>query len=188
MKGSLVTKTHEVDGEAVEASVTTGRTRGSRPNATPPPPPPPQVRQPLPSPINWWKLDDEERAETLEVLGEWVPELVRRYGLRDSVVPPCWYQHEALVQELLALFQYRNQQQVQKTAPPSAMLDFHYQFDLAIRRLSSWTSATGCNSAEHHETPLSMWVAPGIVRASTWAVEFEDHVNSVRARNTETKE
>lgn len=162
------------------------RERGVRPQPEKPPSIP--LRPQLPSPINWWKLDGEERAETLEVLGEWVPELIRRYGLRDSVVPPCWYQHEALVQELLALFQYRNQQQVQETAPPSAMLDFHYQFDLAIRRLSSWTSATGCNSAEHHETPLSMWVAPGIVRASTWAVEFEDHVNSVRARNTETKE
>ncbi|GAA1573173.1 hypothetical protein [Leucobacter aridicollis] len=183
-----MTKTHEVDGEAVEASVTTGRTRGSRPNATPPPPPPPQVRQPLPSPINWWKLDDEESAETLEVLGEWVPELVRRYGLRDSVVPPCWFLHEALVQELLALFQYRNQQQVEPTAPPSAMLDFHYQFDLAIRRLTSWTTSTGCNSAEHHDTTPAVWVMPGSVRNSNWVVDFEDYVKTVRAGNAGVKE
>ncbi|UTX53306.1 hypothetical protein [Leucobacter aridicollis] len=181
-------ETHEAGGRPEEALVTTGRKRGNRPKDDSPPPPPLPPRAPLPSPIDWWKLDDEERAETLEVLGEWVPTLMLRYGLRDSVVPPCWYLHEALVQELLALFQYRNQQQVQPTAPPSAMLDFHYQFDLAIRRLTNWTTSTGCNSAEHHDTTPAVWVVPGSVRNSTWVVDFEDHVKTVRAGNAGVKE
>lgn len=174
--------------ETDRAPVTTARQRGSRPKEDSAPSPQIPQRAPLPSPINWWRLDDEERAETLEVLSEWVPELVRRYGLRDSVVPPCWFLHEALVQELLALFQYRNQQQVEPTAPPSAMLDFHYQFDLAIRRLANWTTSTGCNSAEHHDTTPAVWVVPGSVRNSTWVIDFEDYVKTVRAGNAGVKE
>lgn len=62
------------------------RERGEAPKEAPPrsgvPPLPPPI-----SPINWWKLDDEERQEVLELLSVWVPELVRRYALTEIVTP-----------------------------------------------------------------------------------------------------
>lgn len=160
------------------------RDRGARPEEPTPPVAAPEPAK-LATPVNWWKLDVEERAETLEVLQKWVPQLVRSYGLKDSVVPPCWWKHEALVQELLALFQYRNQQQVLPVSPPSAMLDFHYQFDIARRRLAEWTGMTGCNSAEHFETSQQMWVVPGTVQRSQWEVEFDEHIDQVRHEEEE---
>lgn len=187
-RGSPISEEQSITEPAQQELSGSVRKRGSRPQEEKPPPPAIPLRPQLPSPINWWKLDDEERAETLEVLGEWVPELVRRYGLRDSVVPPCWYLHESLVQELLAIFQYRNQQQVLETAPPSAMLDFHYQFDIAIRRLHGWTALTGCNSADHRDTTLPLWVVPGTVQGSQWGADFEEHVDLIRGATAGTKE
>ena len=33
----------------------------------------------------------------------WIRWCVRRYGLDHRTIPPCWYQHGALVEELSAL-------------------------------------------------------------------------------------
>lgn len=141
--------------------------------------PPASAKPRFEPPINWWKLDSTERAETLTVLAEWVPELVRRYGVTDQYVPPCWFRHEALVQELLALYQYRNQQQFLPVAPPSAPLDFHYQFQLALTRLRMWVGVSGCNGAEHLETPVQQWTVDTTVRASRWAVEIDEYVKEI---------
>ncbi|WP_336652984.1 MULTISPECIES: hypothetical protein [unclassified Leucobacter] len=122
-------------------------------------------------PINWWRLDAEERTEILEVLVSWVPELCRRYGLTDAIIPPCWYRHEPLIQELLAFYQYRNQMQFLESAPPNAPLDVHYQLQLLLGRLRSWVSQSGCNAAEHMDTPVQPWVAEDDARAATWEVE-----------------
>lgn len=148
------------------------RERGERPaEDTPPAPGAPS----LPTPIDWWKLHSQERSETLTVLSEWVRRLVCSYALADQVVPPCWYQHESVVQELLALFQYRNQQQFTDVAPPSAPLDFHQQFSVAVVRLRGWVSAAGCTSAEHFDETPALWAVPGVSTAK-WTVQFEEHL------------
>lgn len=149
------------------------------PNPVPPNPVPPKPR--FESPINWWTLSPIDRIETLSVLSVWVPELVSRYELADAVVPPCWFQHEPMVQEMLALYQYRNQQQVLPAAPPGAMLDFHAQFQLFLSRMRFWVGQSGCNVAEHFEHALQHWVVPGQATQAKWAVRIEDHFSAVLA-------
>lgn len=139
-------------------------------------------------PINWWRLDPQERTETLAVLFDWVPELVRRYGLTDSTVPPCWYRHEAMVQELLALFQYRNQLQYLEVGPPNAPIDFHYQFQLALGRLRSWNQSAGCNTAEHQETPIQPWAAVGNPKAGEWEAKAFMHLEELEAAGSDLDE
>lgn len=143
-------------------------------NPVPPKEPEPQVL--VPPPIDWWKLDAQGRAETLGILLRFVPELVRRYALRDSEVPPCWFKHEPLIQELLALYQYRNQQQFLPISPAGAPLDFHYNFQLAIGRLTSWTARHGCRMGEHFPTDLAAWVDPDLEKPLEWAIEAEEYV------------
>lgn len=138
------------------------------------------------SPVDWWALDGMERAEMLGVLAVWVPKLVRWFGLRDDTVPPCWFRHDALVQELLALYQYREQQQVLPAAPPSAMLDFQVQLQLALARLRGWVGVTGCNAREHTDTPVPVWVGDVVVH-SRWRVEV-DEVIDVLVREPVEKE
>lgn len=157
------------------------RERGERPSD----PQPPATKTPIPEaasayepPVNWWRLDAQERAETLGVLFEWVPELVRRYGLRDSEIPPCWFRHEAMVQELLALFQYRNQQQFTPGANPGAANDFHYQFQLFLQRMRSWAGTTGCRTGEHNPTVLQAWADPANSSSAVWQVSAEEYLSS----------
>ncbi|MFV0435007.1 MAG: hypothetical protein ACK5LO_13635 [Leucobacter sp.] len=155
------------------------RERGERPSEKALPPPT-AVPPKLAAPIDWWKLDDAERAETLEVLFVWVPELVRRYGLAEQIVPPCWYQHEAIVQELLALFQYRNQQQYLDIAPPSAPLDFHTQLQYVITRLRMWVGMSECTLGRHNDTILPSWASQQVGEwgAEAW-IWMEDHLGNV---------
>ncbi len=158
----------------VEMRPTLGRMRGDRPAASNPVPPKP----PKPaSPINWWALGPFEQRETLSMLSVWVPQLVRRYALPDTTVPPCWYEHEPLIQELLALYQYRDQQQVLPTAPPQAMLDFHYQFDIALGRIRRWVGVSGCNSAEHRADVLPLWADEDTERNAQWQQTFITWLN-----------
>lgn len=157
-----------------EPPPSTGRVRGDRPKQPAPPAggvPSAPVKPKLAAPIDWWKLDPLERIEVLQVLIEWVPELVRRYLLKEAVIPRCWHQHEPLIQELLALFQYRNQQQFLPIAPPSAPLDFHYQFQLAIGRMRSWTQQAGCRGRDHFPTEPVDWANPATGHGAKWPIE-----------------
>lgn len=161
------------------------RERGERPKTLQAPSNrvPPAAEKPVYAPpINWWKLDAEERTETLQVLFEWVPELVRRYGLRDSTLPPCWYKHEAMIQELLALFQLRNQQMFLPIAPPSAPSDFHYQFQLFQGRMLTWNHMSGCNGSEHNDTVVQLWADPYKPAAAAWDVDAHEYVMEAQHR------
>lgn len=140
------------------------------------------------APIDWWKLDTVERTETLGTLAVWVPELVRRYTLTDQIVPPCWYQHEPLVQELLALFQYRNQNQFLPIAPPVAPKEFHYELQLAIARLRSWVQLTGCNAAEHFDGTVQAWAERSGAAPALWRTGIDDHINEVLDASHPTEE
>lgn len=152
------------------------RERGERPEERTPPqmiPPRPQFAPP----VDWWKLDTRERAEILsEVLGPWVLQLVHHYGLPAQVVVPCWYRHDALIQELLALFQYRNQQQFLTQAPPSAPLDFHVQLQLSIARLRGWVQQLGCNESEHSETRIPAWATSSSQTTSFAQAQMQDYL------------
>lgn len=134
----------------------------------------PAAMPPL-SPIDWWVLDRVERADTLRVLSVFVPELVRRYGLGDSVVPPCWYQHEALIQELLGLFQLRKQAHFLESAPATSPNDFHVQLHMWVARMRAWVADSGCNAAQHHSPSLPSWVVPG-QRQALWETDVHEFI------------
>jgi len=59
-----------------------------------------------PDPIDWFSLEEAEREEALEALGEFVAALVRRYSLQQEILP-CWWQHGEAIEELTALWQAR---------------------------------------------------------------------------------
>lgn len=161
------------------------RERGERPQEPVPAVP---AKPKYTAPVNWWTLTPEERAMTLGVLREWVPELVRRYdGLPEQVVPPCWWRHEALIQELLGLFQYRQQQQVLESAPPGAMQDFHYQFNLSIHRLRGWVAMAGCTSATHEDVRFPKWADPSTPEHARWMADLDETIDTLQNDTKERK-
>lgn len=134
---------------------------------------------PLPEPINWWNLDPESRKKTLEVLSAFVVDLTTYYVLPEQVVPRCWYKHSALIQELLALFQYRNQQQYAPGASVQGAIDFHTQFvQNSIPRLRGWVAEMGCTASEHFpdEGRLPSWVSTEGIHRAVWKTDFHEHL------------
>lgn len=53
-------------------------------------------------PFRWENLDPDQTRDTWQKLGHWVRWLCQRFRIDD--IPPCWYQHGDLVEELTALW------------------------------------------------------------------------------------
>ena len=59
--------------------------------------------EPVPVPVVWSDLSAGEAFDTWTDLAGWVTWLVRRFRLRPREVPPCWFRHAAVIEELTAL-------------------------------------------------------------------------------------
>ncbi|WP_010157083.1 hypothetical protein [Leucobacter chromiiresistens] len=122
-------------------------------------------------------FDAEEQSETLrDVLGVWVPKVVCEFGLTEQVVPRCWFRHPAMIHELLALFQYRQQQQfnTELGPPPTASIDFLYQFGLWRQRMRTLTSEAGCTASQHFSQHRPRWADPSATEFALWSVDLEE--------------
>jgi len=53
--------------------------------------------------VNWRTLTDEDAPAAWTELRAWVEWFTVRYRISESVVPPCWFKHGQLVEELSAL-------------------------------------------------------------------------------------
>lgn len=111
----------------------------------------------LTPPVNWWLLSEDEKSLHLARVTNFTLRLVLSYGLGVEIIPPCWHQHEEMVQELLALTQYRNDQQFIPDQAPGAAIDFHEKFALWRQRMRQWVSEAGCKGNEHVVKPKPQW-------------------------------
>ena len=59
---------------------------------------------PLPLPIVWADLDAHDYRTQLTDLGGWVRWIVDTYRPPESIIPPCWYHHPDLREELTHLW------------------------------------------------------------------------------------
>jgi alpha-L-arabinofuranosidase len=96
----------------------------------------------------WASLSGQEQQEAFDALDDWVDWLVDRYQLDHRVVPPCWLEHTALLEELSAL-RTAWLEAFCITASGRDPLDWHAAFATARQRLSDWAARTGCRPGEH---------------------------------------
>ncbi|MFT4188521.1 MAG: hypothetical protein QM621_08055 [Aeromicrobium sp.] len=105
------------------------------------------------APVDWRELeaapDQTAAARTWRDLGAWVVWLTGRYALKRVLVPPCWYLHGALVEELTALWgawltMY------DRTQPASSMIVWHREYEWARVRLREWVGEAGCGTEQNH--------------------------------------
>lgn len=111
----------------------------------------------VPRPLDWSRLAADEAAEQWAALDRWVQRLVTRYALDGREVPPCWYRHGALVEELTGL---RGAHQVawDPTQAASAASDWHrILWDTRVR-LRDWLTRTGCTARSHRADTVNEWV------------------------------
>lgn len=113
--------------------------------------------------INWRTLRDEDAADVWEALRAWVEWFTTRYNIPVSTVPPCWWQHDALVEELSAL----HTSHVAAFDPSDTgfgPLSWHERLAIAIPRLTR-AYGGGC-STEHRPTKPRSWA--GVTDETAW--------------------
>jgi hypothetical protein len=98
--------------------------------------------------VCWRDLDPTEMRDELKRLTSWVNWAIDRYRLDHKVIPPCWPDHGALVEELSALRTFWEACYLEDSAPSDPM-SFHRDLTLAIRRLRDWSSTLGCSRTTH---------------------------------------
>lgn len=98
--------------------------------------------------VCWRDLDTTELSDELSRLTTWVDWAIDRYRLDHKVIPPCWSNHGALVEELSALRTFWEACYL-ADASPSDPMSFHRDLTLAQRRLRDWSSTLGCTRTVH---------------------------------------
>lgn len=110
-----------------------------------------------PTPVCWKILDRHAARREWPALAEWVRWLVTRYTLTPRTLPPCWYRHGGLVEELSAL-RSGWLAAFAPDAPGSAPLDWHTMFASTRARLEESVSRNGCTKDAHTGEKIPGWV------------------------------
>lgn len=122
---------------------------------------------------DWWRMGREERVRFLPVLAGWVRKFVRFHCVRESEVPPCWFLHEDVIQELIALFASREFVFMARPVQPHLFAQYMNEVALVRIRLRQLVLEHGCKQNNHMVRPLPYWVGEG---AKEWERAFLDLV------------
>lgn len=114
--------------------------------------------------VNWRTLPDRDAWVAWERLQAWVEWFTVRYRISEAVVPPCWFQHGQLVEELSALHTAHT---VAFDPADTGLgpIGWHERLSLALPRLSKAYSG-GC-ARGHDEPKPRTWA--GVVDEQHWA-------------------
>lgn len=117
-----------------------------------------------PTPITW-RIDDADAQRTLDAataaatwqeLRRWVDWLVTRYALDHKVVPPCWYLHGAVVDELTALWGAWQLAYwpLGSAGDPANWMQI---FANTRMRLTEWCGRRGCREDDHRPDRVTVF-------------------------------
>ena len=114
-------------------------------------------------PVHLPSLTAPSCDHTLGQLRDWVTDLVDRFAIEARVIPPCWEQHNGMVEALQAL---RDHERACYTpqASPTAAVEWFRAFREIEARLVDLAALTQCTAHEHRLPPRAATAAPGIDR------------------------
>jgi hypothetical protein len=118
----------------------------------------------LAGPVHWPSLSGDEAAHAFADLRGWVEQLVNRFAIEVRVIPPCWHQHNGMVEALSAL---RDHERAcfADTASPTAAVDWFRALRDIEARLIELASKTQCSAHEHRSEVSRSWAGPETVSA-----------------------
>ena len=108
-------------------------------------------------PVCWATLDRATATREWAALGYWVRWLATRYAPATRTIPPCWYRHGGIVEELSAL----RTGWLAAYAPDarlSAALDWHHDFEGTRSRLHETTRGNDCTKDDHRDDDTASWL------------------------------
>jgi hypothetical protein len=129
----------------------------------------------VPRPVAWARLDAAKAAAAWSDLDAWVRWLARRYSLDHRDVPPCWFAHGHLVEELSAL-RTVHRACFDPVGTAQGPAEWHQTFASTRARLQLWASRTGCRAGEHRPDAAPEWAADPA--PLDYARVFADHVDA----------
>lgn len=107
-------------------------------------------------PVHLPSLSPQERARALVELLGWARTLVQRFGIEPRVLPPCWEQHNGMVEALLALRDHERACYAESASPTAAVDWLRALREIEIR-LADLAAQTQCTVHEHRPTPVQEW-------------------------------
>jgi hypothetical protein len=107
-------------------------------------------------PLDWRSLTAEAAAAAWTELDAWTRWLVHRYAVDPREIPPCWYRHGALVEELSALYEAHTAA-YDSSGNRSGPAEWHHTFALVRGRIRELSARTGCRAGEHRHDPVPTW-------------------------------
>jgi hypothetical protein len=112
----------------------------------------------LAGPTHVPSLTSRERARLVEEqLTPWVNQLVIRFDLDVRVIPPCWSQHNGMIEALSALRDHERAS-FSEAASPTAAADWFRALREIEARLTDQAAKTRCSAAEHRQSPSRRWI------------------------------
>jgi hypothetical protein len=104
-------------------------------------------------PLHWPTLIADETPDEWRSLRQWVDQLYTRFP-HAVRVPPCWWQHNDLVELLSALRDYERASYASDAAPTAAV-DWHRAFREIESRMELWIKRFSCGlSGREHRYPV----------------------------------
>jgi hypothetical protein len=102
----------------------------------------------LAGPVHLPSLTAAERGQVMVGLREWVTHLLRRLSVEVRVIPPCWEQHNGMVEALAALRDHERGCYAE-SASPTAAVDWFRAYREVEARLIELNALTQCTAREH---------------------------------------
>jgi hypothetical protein len=124
-------------------------------------------------PVHLPSLGLQERGRTLVELRAWVRTLVQRFGIEPRVLPPCWEQHNGMVEALLALRDHERACYADSASPTAAVDWFRALREVEIR-LADLAAQTQCTIHEHRPTPVQEWAIDSSIETAAYEEDCDD--------------
>jgi len=134
-----------------------------------------------PGTIPWEVLSANDYRTALEDLGSWLAWLVTTYRTPPSVIPPCWFLHTGLVEELGHLWTGWRVTRHPESGMGMVGLDWDNHRERAANRLRELVATAGCNGTTHSAKP-----GPALNRDdSLWEASLQTATSVRTAQSTE---
>ncbi len=108
---------------------------------------------PQPATVAWEALNANDYRTTLEALGQWLQWLVPTYRVPPSVIPPCWFLHPGLIEELGHLWTGWQVTRHPESGVGMIGLDWDNHRERSTARLRELVGTAGCNGTSHSAKP-----------------------------------
>lgn len=106
-----------------------------------------------PGTIPWDHLSAHDYRSALEDLGSWLAWLVPAYRIPPSVIPPCWFLHNGVIEELGHLWTGWRVTRHSESGVGMVGLEWDNHRERVTGRLRELVATAGCNGMNHSSKP-----------------------------------